>query len=125
MLPNIVGGATLCQHTSDSGHDNVQNLKKIMFISWKFSKTQCNYAALVIEAFAIYRSVKRLSFFLQDAKCTILGDQKIPWEYFKGKRQNNKVNNWSIKLSSYKLETHYIKGTKMYWLTVKTCRQKN
>ena len=30
----------------------------------------------------------------------------------KEKIQNNKVNNWSIELNSYKLETHYIKGTK-------------
>ena len=38
---------------------------------WENSQTH-NYAALVKEAFAIYLSFKRLSFYLQDAKCTIL-----------------------------------------------------
>ena len=47
-------GATLCQHTSDSDPDNLQDLKPTTFISGKFSKKQCNYAALVREAFNIY-----------------------------------------------------------------------
>ena len=34
--------------------DNLKNLKPITFISGKVSKIQCNYAALVREAFAIY-----------------------------------------------------------------------
>ena len=40
--------------------------------------------------------------------------------------QNNKVNNWSIEVSSYKLETCFIKGTKnaLAYCFVKTCRQK-
>ena len=31
-------GATLCQHTSDSDPDNLQNLKPIMFISGNFPR---------------------------------------------------------------------------------------
>ena len=69
-------GTTICQHTSNSDPDSLQNLTPIMLTSVKFSKTQWNFAALVREAFAIYIFVKRLSFFLQDAKCTIPCDKK-------------------------------------------------
>ena len=31
-------------------------------------------------------------------------------EFLKGKSENNKVNTWSIELSSYKLNIQYIKG---------------
>ena len=47
-------GATLYQHTSDFGPDNLQNLDHIKLISGTFSKTQCNYGALVREAFATH-----------------------------------------------------------------------
>ena len=50
--------------------------------------------------------------FFQDAKCTIICNQKSLEKFLKGKTQNNKVNNWSCTLSSYKLEACYIKGTK-------------
>ena len=45
--------ATLCQHTPGSDPDSLQNLKPIMSILGNFCKTQCNYTALVREAFAI------------------------------------------------------------------------
>ena len=38
--------------------------------------TQCKYTALFIGAFAVHMSVKRLSFYLQDAECSILCDYK-------------------------------------------------
>ena len=68
-----------------------------MFISGKCSETQCSSAALVREAFVCIKRLEKL---------------------LKRKTQNNKINNWSIELSSYKLETHYIKGTEVYWVTV-------
>ena len=75
-------GATLCQYTPKS--NSLDDLKHITSISGKFSDTQCNYAALVREAFAIYMSLKRFSFYLQDAEFTILCDHKPLEEFLKG-----------------------------------------
>ena len=64
------------------------------------------------KAFAIYMSVKRLTFYLQDAKCTIHCDYRSLEKFPQGKTENNKVNNWSMELSSYKLTIQYINVTK-------------
>ena len=50
--------------------------KQTIFLQFekKNSDIQCNYIALVREAFTIYTPVKRLSFYLHNAKCTMLYD---------------------------------------------------
>ena len=40
----------------------------VTFVSGLFRGSQLNYAALMKEAFAIYMSVKKLSFYLADAQ---------------------------------------------------------
>ena len=92
-------------------------LKPVTFISGKYLTTQCNHVDLVREEFTFYMSVKRLSLYLQDKECTILCNHKPCEKFLKGKTENNKVNNGSGELSSYKLNIQYIKGTKMCYLT--------
>ena len=53
----------------------------VTFILGKFSDTQCNYASLVRKVFSIYMSVKILTFYPQEAECTVLCDHK-PVELF-------------------------------------------
>ena len=72
-------GATLHQHTLES--DNLDGLRLIIFISVKSSRTQCNNAVVDREVFAVYMSVKRISFFLIRHRCTILCGHK-PLEKF-------------------------------------------
>ena len=43
----------------------------ICFISGQFRGSQLNWAALMKEAYAIYMSVRRLTFYLMDAEITI------------------------------------------------------
>ena len=57
-------------------------------------------------------SVKRLSFYFQQAMFIIICDHKPLEKPLKGKTENNKVNNCSIELTSHKLNIHYIKGKK-------------
>ena len=101
--------STLCQYTSES--DSLDDLKPNIFISHNFSDTQCN-CVLFREAFTIYMSVKRLSFYSQDTECTILCNHRPLEKFLKGKTENNNVN-WSIKLSLHKLDIQNIKGAKM------------
>ena len=53
----------------------------VTFVSSLFRGSQLNWAALMKEAFAIYMSVKKLSFYLTDAKILLRSDHK-PLEKF-------------------------------------------
>ena len=63
------------------------------------------------EAFAIYMSVKKLSFYLTDAQILLRSDHK-PLEKFLLKNSlNSKVNNWAMELEAFNIQFDYIKGS--------------
>ena len=65
----------------------------ICYISGQFRGSQLNWAALTKEAYAIYMSVQRLSFYITDAEVTIRSDH-LPLKKFLNKQtMNSKVNN--------------------------------
>ena len=83
----------------------------VAFVSRLFRGSQLNWAALTKEAFAIYMSVKKLSFYLTDAQILLRSDHK-PLEKFLLKNMlNSKVNNWAIKLEAFNIQFDYIKGS--------------
>ena len=90
-------------------------------MNFQFVATQCNYAALVREAFAIYMSIKRLSFNLQDVECTILCDCKPLEQFLKGNTENSEVNNRSIQLLSYQLSIQGINITENVLVDCLSC----
>ena len=66
----------------------------VAYVSGLFRDSQLNWAALTKEAFAIYMSVKKLSFYLTDAD-VLLKSHHLPLKKFLQKNTlNNKVNNW-------------------------------
>ena len=63
------------------------------------------------EAFAIYMSVKKISFYLTDAQILLRSDHK-PLEKFLLKNMlNSKVNNWATELEAFNIQFDYIKGS--------------
>ena len=59
--------------------------------------------ALTKEAYAIYMSMRRLSFYITDAEVTIKCDH-LPLKKFLNKQtMNSKVNNWAVELEQFKL----------------------
>ena len=83
----------------------------VTFVSGLFRGSQLNWAALTKEAFAIYMSVKKLSFYLTDAQILLRSDHK-PLEKFLHKNTlNSKVNNWAMELEAFNIEFDYIKGS--------------
>ena len=89
----------------------------VAFVSGLFRGSQLNWAALMKEAFAIYMSVKKLSFYLTDAQILLRSDHK-PLEKFLLKNMlNSKVNNWAmeLKLSTSSLTT--LKDPTTSWQT--------
>ena len=53
----------------------------VAFVSGLFRGNQLNWAALMKEAFAIYMSVKKLSFYLDQAEITLRSDH-LPLKSF-------------------------------------------
>ena len=69
-----------------------------------------NWAALTKEAYAIYMSVKKLSFYLTDVE-TMLRSDHLPLKKFLLKNTlNSKVNNWAVELETFNIHFEHISG---------------
>ena len=78
----------------------------------QFRGSQLNWAALTKEAYAIYMSIRRLTFYLTDAEITIKCDH-LPLKKFLNKQTlNSKVNNWEVELEQFNLKLEWIQGSK-------------
>ena len=83
----------------------------ICYVSGQFRGSQLNWAALTKEAYAIYMSVQRLSFYVTDAEVTIRSNH-LPLKKFLNKQtMNSKVNNWAVELEQFRLHLEWIPGT--------------
>ena len=76
----------------------VKILHPITYMSGLFRASQMNWACLTTEAYAIYMSIKKLPYYLEDADNTLRSDH-LPLKKFLAKNTlNSKVNNWAIKI---------------------------
>ena len=81
-------------------------------MSGLFHGSQMNWAGLTKEAYAIYISIKKLAYYLEDADITLRSDH-LPLKKFLVKNTlNSKVNNWAIEISPFHITFKYIKGIK-------------
>ena len=83
----------------------------VTFVSGLFRGSQLNWAALTKEAFAIYMSVKKLSFYLTDAQILLWSDHKPLEKFLLKNTLNSKVNNWAMELEAFNIQFDYIKGS--------------
>ena len=97
------------------GEKETKLLHPITYISGLFTGSQINWACLTKEAYAIYMSIKKLTYYLEDADVT-LGSDHLPLKKFLAKNTlNSKVNNWAIEISPFRITFEYIKGIKTLW----------
>ena len=83
----------------------------VAFVSGLFRGSQLNWAALMKEAFAIYMSDKKLSFYLTDAQILFRSDHKPLEKFLLKNTLNSKVNNWPMELEAFNIQFDYIKGS--------------
>ena len=108
------------EHKKDGKIFKINHL--ITFASGLFKGSQLNWAALTKEAFAIYSSIKKLSYYLEDAEIILRSDHLPLKKFLQKNTLNTKVNNWAVEISPYKIQFEYIKGIKntladtMSWL---------
>ena len=87
-------------------------LHPITYISGLFKGSQINWACLTKEAYAIYMSIKKLAYYLEDVDITLQSDH-LPLKKFLAKNTlNSKVNNWAVEISPFRITFEYIKGIK-------------
>ena len=101
-------GVLTQEHMDDKG--KAKN-HPICYVSGQFRGSQLNWAALTKEAYAIYMSVRRLSFYVTDVEVTIRSDH-LPLRKFLNKQtMNSQVNNWAVELEQFRLHLEWIPGT--------------
>ena len=84
----------------------------VAYTSGLFRGSQLNWAALTKEAYAIYMSVKKLSFYLDSAQITFRSDHILLKKFLEKNTMNAKVNNWAVELESQNINFEFIAGTK-------------
>ena len=108
--------AWACALTQEKTHQiegkEIKILHPITYMSGLFCGSQINWACLTKEAYAIYISIKKLAYYLEDADITLQSDH-LPLKKFLVKNTlNSEVNNWAIEISPFHITFKYIKGIK-------------
>ena len=108
--------AWACVLTQEKTHQiegkEVKIQHPITYMSGLFCGSQIYWACLTKEAYAIYMSIKKLAYYLEDADITLRSDH-LPLKKFLAKNTlNSKVNNWAIEISPFHITFEYIKGIK-------------
>ena len=100
------------QYTHDiDGRQIVMN-HPITYVSGLFKGSQLNWAALTKEAYAIYMSIKKLTYYLEDAEIMLRSGHPPLKRFLQRNTLNTKVNNWAVEISPFKITFEYIKGIK-------------
>ena len=89
----------LTQHNNGTDHP-------ITYVSGLFRGSQLNWATLTKEAYAIYMSVKKLSFYIDTAKITVKSDHLPLKKFLEKNTLNSKVNNWAVELESQNIRIY-------------------
>ena len=95
--------SVLAQHNDGTDH-------AITYISSLFRGSQLNWATLTKEVYAIYMSVKILSFYIDIAKVRVKSDHLPLKKFLEKNTMNSKVNNWAVELESQNITFKYIPG---------------
>ena len=84
-------------------------LHPITYVSGLFRGSQINWACLTKEAYVINMSIKKLTYYLEDADITLRRDL-LPLRKFLAKNTlNSKVNYWATEISPFQITFKYIK----------------
>ena len=84
----------------------------VAFLSHTFTKTQCKWSTTEQEAFGVYYAIIKWNYYLQGADIIVHNDHKPLVHFLNGKNTNNKVNRWSLELTTYNITFEWISGAK-------------
>ena len=99
------------EQSESSGRSRKPKYHPVCYVSGLFRGSQLNWAALTKEAYAIYMSVRKLTFYLEDANVTVRSDHLPLKKFLEKKTMNAKVNNWAVELEQFKIKLEWLPGT--------------
>ena len=82
----------------------------VLYVSGLFHGSQLNWAALTKEAYAIYMSVKKSTFYLTGHEITLRSDHLPLKKFLRKMMLNNMVNNWSTEIERFNINFVHISG---------------
>ena len=94
------------------GEKKVKILHPITYTSGLFRGSQLNWACLTKEAYAIYMSIKKLTYYPEGAEVILRSDHLSLKKFLAKNTLNSKVNNWAIEISPFRITFEYIRGIK-------------
>ena len=104
-------GVLTQEHTSVLDGKEVTTNHPISFVSGMFHGIQLNWAAMTKEAYTIYMTVKKSTFYLTGQEITLRSDHHLPLKKFLNhKTLNNTVDNWAVEIESFKIKFLHIPG---------------
>ena len=99
--------AWACVLTQEKIHQiegkEIKILHPITYMSGLFCGSQINWACLTKEAYAIYMSIKKLAYYLEDADITLRSDHLPLKKFLANNTLNSKANNWLLKFHLFVL----------------------
>ena len=75
-----------------------------------FCGSQLNWAAMTKEAYAIYMTVKKSTFYLTGQEITLRSNHLPLKKFLNHKMLNNTVDNWTVEIESFKIKFVHISG---------------
>ena len=87
-----------------------EELAPVAYFSGNFDKTQVKWNITKKEAYAIYKSVKKFSFYITGAKTMVFSDHKPLKNFFKGGMNITKLDRWSLELQEFDISLEFIQG---------------
>ena len=84
----------------------------VAFLSHTFTETQCKWSTTEQEAFGVYYAIMKWNYYMQGANIIVWNDHKPLARFLNGKNANNKVNRWSLELTTYNITFEWISGAK-------------
>ena len=98
------------EHTTIIDGKEVTTNHPVAYVSGMFRGSQLNWAAMMKEAYAIYMTVKKSTFYLTGADITFRSDHQPLNKFLQKNTLNLHVNNWAVEIESFKIKFVHITG---------------
>ena len=103
-------GVLIQDHTLVVNGKEVTSNHPVSFVSGMFFGSQLNWAAMTEEAYAIYMTVKKSTFYLTGQEITLRSVHLPLKKFLNHKTLNNTIDNWAVEIESFKIKFIHIAG---------------
>ena len=103
-------GVLMQEHTSVLNGKKTTTKHPVAYVSDLFHGSQLNWAAMTKEAYAIYMTIKKSTFYITGHDVTLRSDHLPLNKFLNQMTLNNTVNNWVMEIKSFKIKFVHIAG---------------